>query len=109
MIEPLEFDADLSLEEAERRFGEIADVFGSIKADYSDKRGDMRDEDLKTLCECGAVLIPLAYQRKVQSTTGLQDGLLYRVVLLTQDIGLYLSEFDNSGVTRLKGSGPILD
>jgi hypothetical protein len=108
MIQPLEYTANLTLPEAEQRFKEVEDAFNTVKSNYTGLRKyrrNIKQSDNETLCDCIGVLLPLMNQKSVmaQALEEKDDLILYKAANLTNDIGIYLARFKNTGVSIIKG------
>ena len=111
MIRPLDYETELTLEQAQERFQEILDAFEKIKKGYPGFPGRLRrkisDEDNKTLGDCIGVLLPLSMKAAVQQqlVSGEEYPLWMQIGRLQQDIMLFLARFKNSGVKVIQGGG----
>jgi len=107
MVRPLEYNSNLNYQEVEERYKEVVEAFEKVKEKYQERRGEMEQEDLKTLTDCLGVVFPLGNEDIVQNEVfekGLvEDTMFMKLQYMLHDLPLYLSEFSNGGVTIVKG------
>ncbi len=106
MVKPLEYGSGISLEGSRERLTEVRSEFDKVKEKYSRvNETKMAPDDLKTLGDCFGVLLKMTTIKSVQDQ-GLHSNdyrltLGYQITDLTQQIGFYLSRFENSGVKAI--------
>lgn len=110
MVRSLDYDSELTLEEANERLKEVKEVFENVKGNYSGRlsifKRNMKSEDIKILAECSGVLLPLTHkesvQKEVREAESLEGTVLYVAGRLHQEILHYMMRFKNTGVKILK-------
>jgi hypothetical protein len=105
-IEPLDYKANINLEEAEKKYNEIKSVFYAIRDKYTGLEFKMLKEDIETLGTCaGAALLPLMFQKSVQEqyekSMDKAETLCHKAQFLAMQILGYLSNFQNTGVEKI--------
>lgn len=109
MVKTLEYNTNLSLDEAQEKLEEVKMEFEKVKINYGFfnrlSRRDISPEDNKILADCFGVLLPLSHydsiQDQVRLTQNIKNTLHYQIQQLSTQILDYLSNFENSGVGRL--------
>jgi len=116
MVIPLEYTAELSLEQAEERYRKVEAEFTKFKGNYfgliNKFKKRMKEEDIRILAECSGVLLPLQLQSSVQTQVCKvygekheEEALLNRIGSLETQILAYLARFKNTGVSIVTGPG----
>ncbi len=119
-LEPLDYDANISIEEAREKLAEVEGVINAVSAKYAlqagskEKQKTVMDEgDNAYLSSCLGVLLPLQLQPSVQaeyrstSPDKQQDTVLARSSILMQESLLEAGRFSNTGVTVFYGEQPL--
>lgn len=115
MVRPLKYHSDLSLGEAEQRYGELIQEFETVKGHYtglfSRFKRKISEGDKKTLGECIGVLLPLSHEASVQQEVvgkePQKNALFYKLGRLEQDIMMYAARFKNTGIKVFKTSATL--
>lgn len=110
MVRTLDYNAGLSLAEAEDRFEEVKTEFKNIRDHYSGVKGIFKkrlsEEDKKSLSACVNVLSPLGLEGSVlqqsQETNSSVNTLFYQINQLYGQIVTYSLRFKNSGIFRMQ-------
>ena len=111
-IQPLDYDTELTFEEAKKRLEEVESALSLVKRKYSGflsrMKTEISEDDTKMLSDCIGVLLPLGMnsvvQQEIINSENLSETLHAKSALLNQDIMLFLARFKNSGVKVIKGS-----
>lgn len=101
----------LSLEEIREHLDELTESISGVRKSYTGPIGKHRkkikDEDAKVLTDAFGDLLPMSLnpdvQQEILNSTAehLEDSTHAKISQLTEDIALFLSRFENTGVTLI--------
>ena len=112
MVKPLEYNVELTLEEAGDRLNEVIREFNKVRSHNfglfrkvkEGKKGNLAEGDNQLLVDCVGVLLPLSMKSPVQdeiSQKKYEDTLHYKITRIQDEIMNYLTNFSNTGVERI--------
>lgn len=117
-LEPLSYDANLTMEQAEQRFRQALGEFDSLRANYTggflnwrEHKFLMSKQNQTRLANIIGVLLPLGLQPSVQdeikSGKSIEETLFYKIQVLHPYVLDMYASFANTGAKRIGYSEPF--
>ncbi len=103
--DPLDYAAQLTIEEARQIYDGVEAAFAEIAAKYGTERVSLIDEaDIEAAVKCVGVLLPLgimdSVQAEIRAGIDLPETLFFKTSNLLNLIMDFAADYDNTGVER---------
>lgn len=110
-VRPLDHETTLTIEQVRERYSEVETAFKKIEKRYSGIFGGRKrviaEDDLITITNCLGVLLPLgmnpSVQGEIRQADNIEGTVFTKTGQLQQDIMLFATRFENSGVKLIQG------